>query len=140
MDEVAVARQRAEGAGGLADLLAAAWDAFGVISSVCWACEKRADELFTAFMLAGVAADEARLVLASAPSLPAGPAGAEVGPVHVGGPVEVVADAVAELARVLSGRLVAVAAGAADPGDQEACRDAAGGADRAVQLLSRDGR
>jgi hypothetical protein len=140
MDEIRAARHRVESAGDLAGLLDAGWDALGLIASVCRACEKRADELFGAFMLASVAADEARLALASAPSMPSSPADLAGEEARVDGPVEAVADAVSDLAQVLASSFIAATAGPADPADQAACREAATAVSRVAVLLSRDAR
>jgi hypothetical protein len=140
MDEIRTARRRVESAGDLAVLLDAGWDALGLIASVCRACEKRADELFGAFMLASVAADEALLALTSAPSMPSSPADPGGEETLVDGPVEAVADQVSDLARVLASSLTAAGTGPADPEDQAVCREAASAVSRVAVLLSRGAR
>jgi hypothetical protein len=54
--------------------------------------------------------------------------------------LETIADALSELAEVLSTRLSAAARQAHDANDQAACRDAASEAGRIHELLARDSR
>ena len=72
MQDIDGMRERVEAAGDLAGLLEAAWDGFGLLVAVCRECEERAGGLFAAFAFASAAAAQGRLIVAPAPSLPAG--------------------------------------------------------------------
>jgi hypothetical protein len=143
MRDIEKSRARVMAAGGVAELLDAAWGGFTVLLAWCRGCEERAAGLFAAFAFAAAPAAQGRLVIGSAPSLPAG-RGSDVGPdVSVQHDLEEVADGLAGLAGALRDRLASAAADAADPGDQEACEEeeeAAAAAAQVCGLLSRDGR
>jgi hypothetical protein len=131
-------RARVEGAGDLAGLLAAGRDAFGLLLDACRDGQDRPGGLFAAFAFASAAAAQGRLVLASAPSLPAGQAAQASHDECVSGDLETVADGLAGLAQVLGGCLSAAARQAGNPGDREACEDAAVQAARVAGLLAPD--
>jgi hypothetical protein len=137
--EIGVMQQRMEAARGLADLLAAAWDAFTMLLAACEAGEEQSAELSAAFAFAAAAAAQGRLALAAAPSLPpAGADGASLGPfVHddPGG----TADVLAELAVSLREALANAGLTADDAGDRAACADAAAGAAQVFELLAPGG-
>ena len=130
---------RLDAAGGLPEVLAVAWDAFSVLQAGCRDGLGRSAELFAAFAFAAAAAAEGRLLLDSAPSLPAGQ-GAVTGAVPaVDADPGRLADDLAGLARALGARLGAAARDAGDGGDRDACGEAAVKAARVGELLARDG-
>jgi hypothetical protein len=138
MPEIDRMRARLETAGELTGLLCAAWDAFSLLLAACWDCEERAGELFAAFAFASAAAAQGRLVIASAPSRPDGPA-TQASDVSCAEPdLDKAADGLAGLAGVLGERLLAAARHAGDPGDRAACQDAAAQAAQIYELLVPD--
>jgi hypothetical protein len=138
MSEIEAIRQRLEAGGELPELLAVAWDAFGVLAAVCQECEDRSAALFAAFAFAAAAAAEGRFIIASAPSLPAGP-GERASHVACSDPdLEKFTDSLASLARRLAERLSSAARQAPDPGDRDACELAASEAARVGEMLARD--
>jgi hypothetical protein len=138
MSEIDAIRERLEAVGELPELLAAAWDAFGVLVAACQDGEDRSAELFAAFAFAAAAAAEGRLIIASAPSRPAGP-GERPGNGTCGeADLEKFADSLAGLARRLAERLSSAACQAPDPGDRDACELAAAEAARVGEMLERD--
>jgi len=132
-------RARVEAAGDLGELLEAAWDGFSLLLSACRRCEERAGGLFAAFAFASAAAAQGRLILASAPSLPAGYRGEAGCEGSVNADLEEVADGLADLAGLLAARLSSAAGQAGDPGDRAACGQARAEASRVCGLLARDG-
>ena len=138
MTEIDETLIRLDAAGGLPEVLAVAWDAFSVLEAGCRDGLGRSAELFAAFAFAAAVAAEGRLLIDSAPSLPAGQ-GAVTGAVPaVDADPDRVADDLAGLARALGARLLA-ARDAGDGGDRDACGDAAVKAARVGELLARDG-
>jgi hypothetical protein len=137
MQDIGSMRARVEAAGELAGLLEAAWDGFGLLVSACRGCQERAGGLFAAFAFAAAAAAQGRLVLASAPSLAAGYRGETGSARSVDADLDEVADGLAGLAGLLAARLGAAAGLASDPGDRDACAQAAAEATRAGGLLAR---
>jgi hypothetical protein len=135
--EIDTMRVGVEAADGLAGTLAAAWEAFELLLVTCEQCEDRRDEFFAAFAFASAAAAEGRSILAVAPSMP-GPGARTSQAFPVPADLEKIADALADLARVLGTRLSAAARHAHDAGDRAACRDAAGEAGRIHDLLAQD--
>jgi hypothetical protein len=138
MQDVDGMRARVEAAGELGGLLAAAWDGFGLLASACRGCEERAGGLFAAFAFAAAAAAEGQLILASAPSLDTGSRGEAGCEGSVTADLEDVADGLAGLAGLLAARLSSAARRAGDPGDRDACEQAAAAAARVRELLARD--
>jgi hypothetical protein len=116
----------------LAELLGAAWDAFSVLLAGCQDAEDRSAELFAAFAFAAAAAVQGRLIIDSAPSLPAGLRVVTSGVAAVNADPEQIADDLAGLAEALSVRLSAAARAAGDGGDRDGVRGSGreGGADR----------
>ncbi len=127
---------RLRAAGDLAAMLAASFDGFEAIRSAARACEDLDPGLLPAFMLAAGAAVEGRNTVAAAPPRPRAHGGQLAAP-EPGADVEAAADGLAALAGLLAGRLSAVAAQAAAPGDRDACVIAAGAAAQIGQLLTR---
>jgi hypothetical protein len=125
-------------AAGLGELLAAAWDGFGVLLAGCRDGERRSAELSAAFAFAAVAAAEGRLILESAPSLPAGGDAATGTLVCVNADPDIAADNLSGLAQALGTCLSAAAGKARLAGDRQACAQAAAAAARAGELLARD--
>lgn len=138
ISELGVVQQRVEAADGLADLLAAARDAFTVLLVACQAGDELGGELSAAFAFAAAAAAQGRLALAAAPSLPPGRAGASLGPFIHGDPDDA-ADAVDDLARSLRDALADAGLAAGDAGDRAACADAAAEAAQMCELLGLGG-
>ena len=141
MQEIEDIRGRLDAAPELADTpanaLVVALDAFGVMLECCSYGQDQSVELFPAFAFAALAAAEGRHVVLTAPSLPV--QGLVTGHERfVRGDVEVIADALADLAGALSAHLSAAARHARDPGDRAACHDAAAQARQVQALLSRD--
>jgi hypothetical protein len=136
MPEIDRMRGRLETAGELTGLLSAAWEAFSLLLAACCDCEERAAELSAAFAFASAAAAQGRLVIASAPSLPAGPGSPASYCGCAGADLEKTADGLAGLAGVLSARLSAAARLAHGPGDRMACQDAATQAAQIYELLA----
>ena len=138
MPEIDRMRAWLEAGGELTDVLSAAWGTFSLLLTACCDCEERAAELSAAFAFASAAAAQGRLVLASAPSLPA----------HLGDPagdsgcaeadLEKTADGLAGLAGVLASRMSAAALLARGGGDQAACQEAATQAAQIHEMLARD--
>jgi ABC-type transporter Mla subunit MlaD len=142
MDEIDSLRERLEtaapSADGVADTLEAASKAFDLLLTTCRACEDRSAELFAAFSFASAAAAQGRHLLSGAPSLPLASVGRSRHVVSVVDDLEGIADALAGLAQVMSGRLSSAARDAPDPGDRGACAGAAREAGQIYQLLKRD--
>ena len=142
MDEIDSLRERLEtsasSADGVAGTLEVAWEAFELLLGTCRACEGRSAELFAAFSFASAAAAQGRQLVWGAPSLPPGSVGGSKRTGSVVDDLEEIADALAGLARTMSRHLSLAARDAADPGDREACADAAPQAGQIYQLLKRD--
>ncbi len=137
MPEIDRMRVRLETAGELTGLLSAAGEAFSLLLTACCDCEERTAELSAAFAFASAVAAQGRLIIASAPSLPAGPGN----PASYGcadADLEKTADGLAGLAGVLAARLSAEARLAPGPGDRAACQDAAAQATQIYELLALD--
>jgi hypothetical protein len=138
MPEIETTQARLEAASDLPGLLAAAWDAFGLLLAACQDGGDRSAELFAAFAFAAAAASEGRLALAGAPSLPAEP-GQTASSVTSSEPdLDKLADALAGLADKLGERLLSAARESADPGDRHACEHAAGQAAQVYEILAPD--
>jgi hypothetical protein len=123
---------------GVADVLAAGWEIFELISDLAAACAEQSVDLYPAFMFARSAAVDGRNAIAFAPSLPAVGVALPGGPARPTGDASEAADALARLASALSMRLQATARLAADDGDRIACENAARDADRISELLVRN--
>lgn len=125
---------------GLAEVLAAGFDAFEAIRATARACEDSQPELLAAFLMAAGTAVQGRNALTTAPSLPPSSKGIGGGAGHAaaasGAHGGEVADALAALGDLLAGRLSAAAAKAADGDDKAACADAADAAHQIHQLLA----
>ena len=142
MDEIDTLRERLEtaalSADGVAGTLEVVWEAFDLLLVTCRACEDRSAELFATFSFASAAAAQGRQLVSGAPSLPLVSVGGSKRAVSVVDDLEGIADALAGLAQVMSGRLSSAAGDAPDPGDRGACADAAREAGQIYQLLKRD--
>src|ERR1700751_3017510 len=130
VDQIERIRQHLIDADGVSGVLAASWQVFELVRAVTGANAGQASDMYPAFTFARGAAVSGRNAIAFAPSLPTdcAPWRGILSPVT--GDVYEVADAVAELASILSGRLREAAALAAGPGDQVACKNAASDAER----------
>ena len=137
MDQIKVIRQHLTDAKGVSGVLSAGWRAFEFVRAVTGASAGQAADMYPAFTFARGAAVSGRNAVACAPSLPAdcapypGISRPAVTNVHE------VADAVAELASVLSGRLREAARIAAEAGDRVACESAASDAEQISRLLTK---
>jgi hypothetical protein len=132
------ARDRLEQAAGLAAVLDAAYDAFESMRLAFRVHEDPASGLFAAFVMAAASAADGRDAVAFAPSLPprrrhgAGETGQ--GPLGEYS-AEHVADDAAGLSRLLVSCLARAAGSVSDPGDREACEQAARSASEICDLL-----
>jgi len=124
-------------AASLPEVLTAAFDTFEGIRIAARHGQDRASALFAAFMMTADAAVDGREALTLAPSLPldadlepalAAPAQADPA---------LAADALARLAATLCDCLTQTASEAGEPGDRDACRDAAHAAARICRLMRR---
>lgn len=122
----------------LPGLLAVAWDAFSLLLAACQDSQDRSTELFAAFAFAAAAAAEGRLAIAGAPSLPANPGRRPSGDASGEPDLEKLADSLAGLAHGLAESLSSAARESADPGDRDACEDAAAQAARVREILASD--
>ena len=142
MDDIETVRARLEvadlAADGVAGLLKAAWDAFGLVVAVSGGLQDRSAELFAAFSFASAAASAGRLVLWAAPSLPRTCAWETGHEMAVAEDLEDTADALARLANVLTARLSSAGQHTEDPADRGACVDAARHAGEIYRLLAQD--
>jgi len=138
MTDIDTLLTRLESAGELGELLAVAWEAFGLLLAGCRDGERRSAELSAAFAFAAAVAAEGRLVIDSAPSLTGPGARASDEGCVIADP-ETAADDLAGLARSLGVRLSSAARDARGDGDREACGEAAAKAARIGELLARDG-
>ena len=109
-----------------------------LLLAACYDGEERAAELSAAFAFASAAAAQGRLVLASAPSLPADVGDPASDSLRAEADVEKTADGLAGLAGVLATRMSAAARLARGTGDQAACQEAAAQATQIHELLTRD--
>ncbi len=137
MNQIEVIQQHLIDADGLSGVLSAGWQVFELVRAVTGASAGQAADMYPAFTFARGAAVSGRNAIAFAPSLPADRAPWPGTPAPVTGDVHEVADAVAELASVLSRRLREAAGLAADPGDRVACENAASDAERISRLLAK---
>jgi hypothetical protein len=140
MPQINSTLERLKATGELSELLDAARDAFSLLLDTCQDSEQRATESFAAFAFAAAAAAEGWLIVDSAPALPTGPGTEASDGLCVTGDLERLGDDLAELAQALGSRLLAAARQAHDPGDWDACEQAAAEAARIYQLLARDPR
>jgi hypothetical protein len=136
MDQIKVVQQHLIDAEGVSGVLSAGWRAFELLRVVTDASAGQAADMYPAFTFARGAAVSGRNAVAFAPSLPPDCAPCPVIPGAVMRDVYEVADAVAELALVLSGRLQETA-GLAAGADQVACESAASDAERISKLLAK---
>ena len=137
MKQIETIEQHLGEAVGVANVLAAGWEIFELISDLAAACAEQSVDLYPAFMFARGAAVDGRNSIAFAPSASAFCAASSDKPVSWTSDVSEVADALAGLASALSMRLQATARLAADDGDRVACENAARDADRISELLAR---
>lgn len=137
MQETQPIQDRLRDASTLADALAVSFDAFEAIRQAAHSCVDRVPELFAAFMTTVGAAVEGREAITAAPSLPAGPAGAQPGLLVSGDSVDDALGILAALGVLLESRLTQAAASATLAADRVACGEAAGAARRIHQLMAR---
>jgi hypothetical protein len=137
MNQIEMIQQHLIDADGVSGVLVAGWQVFELARAVAGASVGQTADMYPAFTFARGAAVSGRNAIAFAPSLPADHEPWSGVPAPVTGDVYEVADAVAELASVLSGRLREAAGLAADPGDRVACENAAGDAERISRLLAK---
>jgi hypothetical protein len=140
MREIDGIRLRLEAAGGLAELLEVAWDAFSLMLAACQECEGQSVELFAAFAFAASAAATGRRVLIAAPSLPPRPGCGTGHEASVQHDLEEIGDGLAGLAHLLGMCLASAASQAREPGDRRACQEAAADSARISELLARERR
>jgi hypothetical protein len=137
------ARERLERASDLAAVLDAAYLAFEGMRLGFRACEDPATGLFAAFVMAAASAADGRDAVVFAPSLPPRRdyGAAMTGEGAPGGDgAERVADDAAGLSRLLVSCLARAAGSTADPGDRDACEQAARCARELCELLGGTGR
>jgi hypothetical protein len=137
VDQIKRIQQHLIDADGVSGVLVASWQVFELVRAVTGANAGQAADMYPAFTFARGAAVSGRNAIASAPSLPADRAPWPDTPAPVTGDVYEVADAVAKLASVLSGRLREAAGLTADPGDRVACENAANDGERISRLLTK---
>jgi hypothetical protein len=137
VDQIKRIQEHLIDADGVSGVLVASWQVFELVRAVTGANAGQASDMYPAFTFARGAAVSGRNALAFAPSLPADCAPWPDTPAPVTGDVYEVADAVAELASDLCGRLREAAGLAADPGDRVACENAASAAERISRLLAK---
>jgi hypothetical protein len=136
VEQAELLEQRLLNAAGVADVLAASWEIFEFVAAAAAAGAGQAADLYPAFTFSRGSAVSGRNAVALAPSLPAGLPAPPENTVPPAGDADQVADALAALAAVLSGRLRQAARLAADPGDRIACENAARDAARISELLA----
>jgi hypothetical protein len=135
VDEIEKMRARLDAADSTAATLTQAWDAFDLIRAITRRYEDRAGAAFAAYALAAASAVRDRNLLTASPSIPPSrttPAGDSLGEPADAGKA---ADALADLASLLSARLMSVAQVATHASDREACELAAVQADSICALL-----
>src|ERR1022692_2895387 len=137
MQEITGIEVRVRQAAALPDLLAASFDAFELVRATARSCDDRAPELFAAFMMTADAAVDGREAITTAPALPAGSAASMASGPAADTAVDEITAALAALGGLLSDRLASAASAAAAPGDQTACAEGAGAADRIRHLMAR---
>jgi hypothetical protein len=140
MREIDGIRLQLEAAGGLAELLEVAWNAFSLMLAACQECGGESVDLFATFAFAASAAATGRRVLVAAPSLPPRQGSGTGHEAIVRHDFEEIGDGLAGLAYLLGVRLSSAAGQAREPGDRRACRDAAAESARISELLARKRR
>jgi hypothetical protein len=138
VDQIKVIRQHVIDAEGVPGVLSASWGAFEVMRLVTRASANHAADMYAAFTFARGAAVAGQNAVAFAPSLPADCVPYPGVPGTITRDVYEVADAVAELASILSRRLREAAAISADADDWAACGNAASNAEQISKLLAGD--
>ena len=124
--------ERLEGAGSVAEVLDAAYDAFEEVMAAIDGSAEPGGGLFTAYVMAAGRAADGRDAIAAAPSLPA--ARRPVSGECRGGKPD--SAQLACLSRVIASRLAEYASLAAQAGDRTACRDGAHCAREVYALLA----
>lgn len=128
--------QRLRDARDVADVLAAGWEIFELVSVLASAAADRAADMYPAFTFARGSAVNGRNAIAFAPSMPTGHAASLEGLASLAEDVDEVADILADLASALNKRLREAARLATADGDRIACETAARDADRISELLT----
>ena len=137
MQEITAIEIRVRQAAALPDLLAASFDAFELVRTAARSCDDRTPELFAAFMMTADAAVDGREAITAAPALPAGSTASMASVPTAATAVDEITAALAALGELLNDRLASAASGAAEPGDQTACAEAADAAGRIRHLMAR---
>lgn len=137
MDQIKVTQQHLIDADGVSGVLSAGWRAFELLRVVTGASDGQAADMYPAFTFARGAAVSGRNTIAFAPSLPPDCALYPGISVAVARDVYHLADALAELASVLSRRLREAAGFAAEAEDRIACESAASDAEQISRLLAK---
>lgn len=137
MDQIKVIQQHLIDADGVSGVLSAGWRAFELVRIVTDASAGQTADMYPAFTFARGAAVSGRNAVAFAPSLPTDCVPCPGIPGPVTRDVYEIADAVAELASVLSRRLREAAGFAADADDRVACQNAASDAEQISRLLAK---
>lgn len=137
MSQIELIEQHLREAGGVADVLAVAWEIFDLVGALAAACAEQAADMYPAFMFARGAAVNGRNAIALAPSMTAVCAASFGNPEFSTIDVDEVADMLAALASALGTRLRVAARLAAANGDRIASESAARDADRIGELLAR---
>lgn len=126
MDQISATQQQLQQARSLSQVLASSLEAFDLLSTACLNGQDSHRDLFAAFAFAANAATQARISIATAPSLP------DSDPAETRPPQSVLPelketdiDALADLAELLHVRLSQAGDQSQDAGDQVACADAA---------------
>ena len=139
MREIDDMRTRLDAATGAAETLAQAMDAFDLIRQMARQYEHHAGDWFAAYAMAAASAVQGRNVLGTAPSIPLSHAAAAAASPEWLADADAAADALAELATLLSSRLKSVAV-EVSPGEREICTLAAEQADAIHALLGLEDR
>jgi cell division septum initiation protein DivIVA len=131
-------RTRLETASSMTDTLAQAWDAFDLIRQTARQYEHQAGEWFAAYAMAAASAVHGRNLLTTMPPIPLTRATPATSDPEQPGDAETAADALADLAFLLSSRLKAAARHASHASGREICERAAAQADAIASLLVLD--
>ena len=139
MNRIKLIHQRLADADGLPAVLSISWEIFELVGTIASASAGESRDMYPAFTFARGAAISGRNALAFAPSMPPVPGEPGHRPPKPADDVDVIADALANLASAVSIRLRQSAELAAD-GDRSACENAAGEAERIAWFLAKGNR
>jgi hypothetical protein len=135
MGDIKDMHERLETATGITGILAQSWAACDLIRATLRRYQDRAGDAFAAYTMAAAAAVRARNLLAAAPSIPPGHTGATNGSPSQSADAAEIADMLANLASLLSNRLISAAQLAVQAADRDACQQAAAEAESINALL-----